>query len=120
MLSKSAEKKRLYRQRHPIRAAYQNLRNNAKRREKIFLLTFEQFEKFAVETGYIANKGITSISWHIDRINENGPYSIDNIQVLTNSENIRKFKAFNYRDKSGAHFITKTIKPYENDGTCPF
>ena len=68
-----------YRERHPVRSAYLNLKNNAKRRNKSFTLTFEQFESMCAETDYIRKKGHKKRSYTIDRIDEQGGYSIDNI-----------------------------------------
>ncbi len=76
------------------------LKNNARRRGKDFQLTFEQFLEFAVKSGYIAGKGIYKESLHIDRIDETKGYTVDNIQVLTNIENVRKYLSYNY-DKNG-------------------
>lgn len=111
--------KRRYRAANPLRAAYTQLRQNAKRRGKGFTLTFEQFEQFAVKTDYQFKRGRTKESYHIDRREETGPYSINNIQVLTNSQNIRKFRTFKYRDENGPHFKTVTVKPVEA-GDCPY
>jgi hypothetical protein len=111
--------KRRYRDANPLRSAYTQLRHNAKRRGKVFTLTFEQFKEFAIKTEYAFRKGRTGSSYHIDRIDEHGPYSIENIQVLTNSENVRKFRSFQYRDEDGPHFKTITVKPVLA-GDCPF
>ena len=87
---------RKYRKKNPIKASFYALKANAKRRGKIFLLTFDQFEKFAIDTDYYKKKGIKQKSYHIDRIDETGPYSIDNIQVLTNQKNVKKFLRYRY------------------------
>jgi hypothetical protein len=110
-----------YRKRHPIKAAYQNLRNSAKRRGKVFDLTFEQFKEFAIKTDYIVNSGRKAESLHVDRIDENGPYSIDNIQVLPNSRNVKKYVEFKQRNPDGSiEFRTSIIKPLVASGECPF
>lgn len=85
----SCEKKR-YAEAHPVKYAYQVLRQNARRRGKEFSLTFEQFEKFCYETDVLHGRGRSATSYHIDRIDDSKGYTIDNIQVLTNSENIQK------------------------------
>jgi len=87
--------KRSYAKRHPIRNAYFNLRTNAKRREKQFDLTLEQFRKFAIETSYIDKRGRTARKFHIDRINNSKGYSADNIQSITCRANANKR---NYED----------------------
>lgn len=86
--------KRLYRERHPIRNAYNNLRQNAKRRKKDFDLSFEQFKKWAIETSYIKKRGRTATSYHIDRIDPMKGYTLGNIRALTNSENVKRHAEF--------------------------
>jgi len=86
--------KKAYAERHPVRYAFNNLKQNAKRRGKSFELTFEQFEQFAVSTAYMVGKGITKDSLHIDRIDPERGYSIDNIRVLTNSENVQRHQKY--------------------------
>jgi len=99
-----------WRQANPIKYAYQTLKDNAKRRGKPFDLTLEQFEAFSIETKYIIGKGRTPTSLHIDRINEDGGYTMDNIQILDNSENIKKFLRWSM-DQRGKpyHFINEII-----------
>lgn len=97
-----------FRTENPIRNAFNNLRQNAKRRGKQFDLTFEQFELFCIETKYILGKGKTKDSFHIDRIDESAGYSINNIQVLTNTQNVKKSLEYRYNLKM--EFTTKTIK----------
>lgn len=78
-------------------AAYKNLRDNAKRRGKVFTLTFDQFSEFCYRTNYMAGRGRTKESYSIDRIDNNKGYTADNIRVLTVSENARKHtKVLNY------------------------
>jgi hypothetical protein len=102
----SKHRQREYRKNNPIKAAFQNLRSNASRRGKDFSLTFEQFKSFAIETDYIAGKGRTVESYHIDRIDENQGYHVWNIQVLTNSENVKKYHELKYnKDERGAPYV---------------
>lgn len=103
--------KRTYRKNHPFEAAYRELKYGAKRRGKSFELTFEEFKKFAIETPYWQNKGRHSTSLHIDRIDENGPYAVWNIQPLQNSENIHKFRRFIKRTIEGPQFDVITSRP---------
>ena len=81
---------RQYRLNNPMRAAYQNLKDNAKRRGHDFDLTFEQFTQFAIKTDYIIKKGKQVDSYSIDRKENDKGYTIGNIQILTLSENSRK------------------------------
>lgn len=81
-----------YKANNPIKYAYFTLRNNAKRRGKEFNITFEYFKKFCKKHEYIQKKGITKTGLHIDRIKEDKGYIKGNLQVLTNSENVKKIR----------------------------
>lgn len=98
---------------NPYKYAYQTLKDNAKRRGKVFELTFEQFCEFAIKTDYITRKGIKKNSIHIDRIKEDVGYKIDNIQPLTNSQNIKKYLKY-YWDEYNRKMIFE-FKTYKND-----
>lgn len=111
-----------YRKSNPIRYAYSTLRTNAKRRGKFFDLTFDQFKAFAIKTKYYKKKGIYSDNYHIDRIDETGGYTIGNIQVLTNSANIRKYLDYKYDYDQRRMVANLTIQRHENtpDSNVPF
>ena len=81
---------RKFKETHPLEYCFNILRTNAKRRGKSFELTKEQFKIFCEETQYLTKKGVTKRKLHIDRIDSSKGYSIDNIQILTCSENSRK------------------------------
>jgi len=109
--------KREYRKRNPMKAAFQNLRANASRRGKDFSLTFEQFKNFAIATNYIAGKGRQRNSFHIDRIREDEGYHINNIQVLTNHENLKKYHHLKYnKDERGVpvnYWVEPLCAPFD-------
>ena len=88
-----------FRETHPLRYAFNALRNNARRRGKVFTLTFDQFRDFCEKNFYMEHKGTTSKSLHIDRIDPERGYEADNIQVLTAEDNIRK----HFHDKERQH-----------------
>lgn len=110
---------RNWRKNNPEKYCYQTLRNNAKRRGKEFDLTFDQFLNFATKTDYILGKGRTRESFHIDRIDETKGYTLNNIQVLTNSENVKKYLRYSF-DERGVpnHFVNEIIKP--SNQNAPF
>lgn len=83
-----------YAQRNKIVYAFNVLKSNAKRRCKEFTLTLDEFKTFCTNTGYINNKGTTSNSMTIDRIDNSRGYSFDNIRVLTLSENVRNMYVY--------------------------
>jgi hypothetical protein len=89
-----------YRKKHPLKSAYITLKYNAKRRGKVFELTFEQFSSFVVKTNYIKGRGKKKDSYHIDRIDESQGYTSSNIQVLTNTQNMKKYLQY-YTDHNG-------------------
>lgn len=112
-----------WRQNNPIQAAYYNLRSNAKRRNKEFNLTFEQFKQFSIRTEYHRKKGRYSDSYHIDRINDQEGYNINNIQVLTNRDNVLKYKKCKMEKDSRGDKTFFTIAIFEQQQTqdqCPF
>ena len=87
---------RQYKKNHPEAYYFNLLKQNAKRRGKEFLLSFKDFKKFSSDTGYIERKGKNGFNLSIDRIEAKKGYSIDNIQVLTLSENTSKRYKDNY------------------------
>lgn len=108
-------KKREYRAKHPMRTAFQNLRSNAKRRGKAFELTYNEFKEFCIECDYINNRGRKSSSYHIDRIDPSKGYTKDNIQVLTNAQNVKKYFEYDisqnlFRYQTAVEFINQ---PYQ-------
>lgn len=110
----------LWRQNNFHRATYLNLKNNAKRREKDFELTFEQFLQFCLDTDYIIGKGKHKDSLHIDRIDEEKGYTIDNIQVLTNTLNVKKQLKFRY-NPTGCHtFDVERLGMKSYSSAAPF
>lgn len=103
-----------YRKNNPLKSGFQSLKDNAKRRGKVFGITFDEYKEFVTKTSYFLKKGRKSDSYHIDRKDETGPYAINNIQLLTNAENIRKFVQFKQRNERGeVEFTTVTIKQKE-------
>lgn len=76
--------------RHPERRCYRNLKISAERRGHLFELTFEEFEKFAIETQYLNRRGNSAKGYTVDRIDSKLGYTLDNLQILTNRENGRK------------------------------
>lgn len=75
----------------PVRYAFNTLKANAKRRGLAFSLTIDQFREFCIKTKFIAGKGRSSDSYTIDRIYNNVGYHIDNIQVMKNGDNVRRY-----------------------------
>lgn len=99
---------------NPEKYAYQTLKDNAKRRKKNFELSFEDFKIFCIETNYIAKKGRRKDTLHIDRIKEQEGYTKENIQALTNSQNVRKYLK-HYWDGYRMNFKFQTLKYDTNE-----
>lgn len=112
-------KTRQWREENPERSAWLNLKHNAKRRGKAFDLTFEQFQAFAVRTGYMKKKGRFQDNWHIDRILEEAGYTYNNLQVLHNGINVKKYLEYNWNGKE-MEYYTKVVKPHSVPVNAPF
>jgi hypothetical protein len=79
-----------WRAKNPEKYAYYTLKYNAKRRGKIFTLTFEEFKTFAASCNYMTGKGKTAQSLSIDCIIPEAGYTPENIQPLSLALNGRK------------------------------
>ena len=112
---------REYRKRDLVKTSYQTLKDNAKRRKKIFDITYEQFREFCFETRYLLGKGRNRNSFTIDRKDESKGYTIDNIHVLPNWQNVKKYLDYKWNGEK-MEFTTKTIRNKEKsiDNDCPF
>lgn len=84
----------------PVRYAYNNLKNHAEARGILFTITLPQFREFCRKVNYIGFKGRSAESYTIDRRHEDVGYHIDNIQVLTNSNNVKKYFSYDWRNKT--------------------
>lgn len=79
-----------WRANNPEYAAFVHLQESAKRRNICFDLRFEDFRAWGHTHGYFTGKGRTKDGLTVDRIDQGGPYSLENIQILSNEENARK------------------------------
>lgn len=75
---------------NPLRYWFDVLRQNARSRNKEFNLTIEEFSEFCKKTKYLELKGKNAGSYSIDRVDNSKGYTVDNMQVLTLSQNSRK------------------------------
>jgi len=76
---------RAKRRANPLRAAWRNVKNRAKRKRLEFAITFEQFKELAAVFGYNKGSGL-----HLDRKEAHKGYTLGNLQFLEASENIAK------------------------------
>lgn len=82
-----------WRANNPELASFRHLEESAKRRGIQFPLTLEEFTTWGHAHGYFRSKGRREFESSVDRIDQSGPYSLDNIQVLTIGENSAKERA---------------------------
>lgn len=100
MTRESATNKK-YRENNPQRYAYMTLRDNAKRRGKEFTITFEEFQRFCYRYKYIGKKGRTRDGYGVDRKDETKGYTLGNMRILKNGNNVRKYKTYDWQTRTG-------------------
>lgn len=105
----STKQTRSWKQRNPLRYAYQTLKDNAKRRGKEFALTIDEFAQFCYRYKYLGKKGRESDGYGVDRRDESKGYTLDNMCIKRNGNNTKKFKLYEWRTKQ-AQVVT-----YEED-----
>ena len=86
-----------WRKNNPMRAAYYALRDRARHRRIEFTISFQEFEQFALISGYLNGVGNHAHSITIDRINNLRGYVPGNLQPLTRAENARKQALYDER-----------------------
>ncbi len=78
------------RDRDPIKASWQALRFNARRRGKAFEISLAFWRSWVFESGYFTRDGARRLHMTVDRINPDLGYLENNIQALSRGENSRK------------------------------
>lgn len=113
---------RRWKERHPLRYSFNKLRYRAKERGHVFKLTFEQYQRFALASGYAENKGKTAESFSIDRIDPERGYELDNIRCVTLSENSRlRFVTWPGKSDNGPEVHEETDDRADaDDGDCVY
>ncbi len=81
---------RQYRSNNSIKYAFHNLKRHAKQRGIRFQLTYPEFEAFCKRTGYHDKRGKSPEAMTVDRIKADQGYHINNIEMITMSENTSK------------------------------
>jgi len=89
-------KARRFKEAHPLKYAFNKLRGRARERGHQFSLSLSQFMDLAHKSGWATGRGKTADSLSFDRIDETQGYHVDNLQVLTLSENSAKSNRFRY------------------------
>lgn len=75
---------------NPVNYAYNMLKVSASKRGISFEITFQQFQKFNDETGYVEKMGRGPDNLTVDRIDSSEPYTIDNIRALSYEDNVSR------------------------------
>ena len=78
----------VYKLRHPLRYFFNNHRQNAKRRGKVWSLSFEQYALLWKLSGRLPHVKSDGMMWAIDRIDESRGYEWGNVRIvdfMTNS-----------------------------------
>ena len=73
-----------------ISYAFHIWKSNCRRRGKENTVSLEEFKKFCEKTGYLSGKGRRPESMTIDRIDSSKGYSIENMRILSLSQNASK------------------------------
>lgn len=92
----------------PVRYAFVSLRSNAKARGILFTITLEQFRQWCHKVQYIGRKGRSANSYSIDRIHNDLGYHADNIQLLTNRDNVKKILFLRLACEDSAYHKSRT------------
>lgn len=107
---------REFAKKYPLKYSFNNLRNRARQRRIEFNLTYEQYERFCLETGYDKKKGRRAGSLTIDRIDVTKGYAPGNLQVLTKSDNSAKM----HEEYATLREHSIHVRSGENDNEVPF
>ena len=111
MITNNAYKKKIalqkWRKDNPVHYAYLTLKANAKRRHKDFDLTLDQFKQFCYRYKYIGKKGRSKDGYGVDRVDETKGYTLGNMRILKNGNNVKKYKAYDFMTRTA---LTQTIR----------
>lgn len=89
--------RRIWAENNPEKYLYANLRGNARRRGKVFEITFEEFSAFLKKENYLRRKrGRTKTSVSVDRDRNELGYVAGNLKAVTLSDNSWKRNYVDY------------------------
>ncbi len=83
-------KKQLDKIRDPISTAYRVLKNNARRRNKTFTISKQEFREWYIKNNLEVVRGRKRGQFSIDRVQNLKGYSLDNIALVTVEFNAKK------------------------------
>lgn len=108
---------RTYRKNNPITASYAIKKYNAEKVRKIpFQVTLPEWKEWVTNTGYLEVKGQSPESGTVDRPDETLCYTIDNMQVLSLSDNIKKGK----EERKKGRYYKRKFPGAERQADDPF
>ena len=81
---------RVWHHHRPHEKTYDQQKRNAAKRGISYLLTYEDWIKIWFDSGHLGKWGRKKGQYHMARFGDVGPYSIDNIKIVTGNENIRE------------------------------
>lgn len=70
--------------------AYRTHKNNSRARGVQFQMTFVQWYKVWVDSGHWEKRGLKGDGYVMSRFNDEGPYHVDNVEIIRASENARQ------------------------------
>lgn len=106
---KRAKANKRWRENNPKKYAYMTLRDNAKRRGKVFAITYEDFCKFCYRYKYLGKKGRTAEGYGVDREREEDGYTLDNMRIKKNGNNTKKYKSYDWESRTGTTVTVENI-----------
>lgn len=93
--------------RDPVKKAYWNMRGTARRRGIEFTISLDYFRAFCLQYDYTGRRGRKATSATIDRVDSKLGYVEGNIQLLSLSENVRKARAEEVRNRKQMYVDAK-------------
>lgn len=93
-----------------VRYTFYSRKHNAKRRGIPWHISLEWFRKFCHKVKYIGFTGRSAEGYTLDRIHNDRGYTEDNIQVMTNRDNVKKYFTYDWQTKT-----VYELKPVEID-----
>lgn len=115
MCSKHAMER--WRRENPMKAAYAQVKESARKREIPFKLSLEEFAGVVSQTEYLNSKGVKACNYHLDRKESDKGYELSNIQVLTAGANCAKVHAQNERRKANKRRASAGQVEWADDAT---
>ena len=78
-----------------LRKAFTDQRHHAKTRDIRWSLRFYQWLNIWVDSGHLQDRGLKHGQYVMSRLNDTGPYAVDNVEIVTSKANIaqRQVKA---------------------------